>query len=257
MSPLIAVAGRIGPAGKVSRIEISFAGRRYLDAIIRAGGEPVTLAPRVLTEVQAGELMSRFGGLVLMGGADVDPELYGQDAHHRTYGVDRRNDEFEIALCRAAAAQQIPTLAVCRGMQVANVAFGGTLHQHLEDVATDVDIAHGPKGFPTPPEGVEHPIGVAPGSRLAIALVGHETPPAISYHHQAVDRLGDGFTATAWSDDGHVEAMERTSGWFVCLQWHPEDTADVDPAQQRIYDAFVGQALAEHGLVGQPRAAER
>ncbi len=253
MSPLIAVAGRIGPAGKVSRIEVSFAGRRYLDAVIRAGGEPVTLAPRALTVPEARELMARFDGLVLMGGADVDPELYGQDAHDRTYGVDRRNDEFEIALCRASAEQGIPTLAVCRGMQVANVAFGGTLHQHLEDVATDVDIAHGPLGFPTPPEGVEHPIEVAPGSRLAAALDGHETPPAISYHHQAVDRLGDGFAATAWSDDGHVEAMERDNGWFVCLQWHPEDTADVDPAQQRIYDALVEHARAEHARV---RAAE-
>jgi putative glutamine amidotransferase len=244
MSPLIAVAGRIGPAGRVSRIEISFAGRRYLDAVMRAGGEPVTLAPRSLTDEEATKLLHRFDGLLLMGGADVDPSLYGQDRHERTYGVDRRNDEFEVTLCRVAAALDLPTLAVCRGMQVANVAFGGTLHQHLDDVDTgeDVDILHGPTGFPSPPEGVEHPIEIEPGTLLAKALDGYGTPPAISYHHQAVDELGDGFVATARSDDGHVEAMEREHGWFVCLQWHPEDTAHEDARQQRIYDAFIEQA---------------
>ena len=242
MLPLIAVAGRIGAAGKVSRLEVSFAGRRYLDAVIRAGGEPVTLAPRDLSADDARHVLSRFDGLLLMGGADVDPELYGQDPHPRTYGVDRRNDEFEITLCRAADELRLPTLAVCRGMQVANVAFGGTLHQHLADLDLSVEIAHGPQGFPSPPEGVEHPIDIAPGSLLAKVLDGHAVPPAISYHHQAVDRLGAGFTVSAWAEDGQVEAMEREHGWFLCLQWHPEDTAQVDPAQQRLYDAFVDQA---------------
>ena len=108
---------------------------------------------------------------------------------------------------------------------------------------TSPHIAHGPKGFPSPKEGVEHPIRIEDGSLLSSVLDGHVTPPAISYHHQAVDSLGVGFRATAWAEDGHVEAMERSSGWFVCLQWHPEDTAHVDPAQQRIYDAFVERAL--------------
>jgi len=244
MLPLIAVAGRIGAAGKVSRLEVSFAGRRYLEAVIRAGGEPVTLAPRDITADDARSLLARFDGLLLMGGADVDPALYGQDPHPRTYGVDRRNDEFEVALCRAADELTLPTLAVCRGMQVANVAFGGTLHQHLADLDVSVEIAHGPQGFPSPPEGVEHPIDIAPGSLLAKVLDGHSVPPAISYHHQAVDRIGDGFTPSAWAEDGHVEAMERERGWFLCLQWHPEDTAHIDAAQQRIYDAFVEQARA-------------
>lgn len=244
MRPLIAVAGRIGAAGKVSRIEVSFVGRRYLDAVIRAGGEPVTLAPREFVPGQADDLLGRFDGLLLIGGADVDPALYGQEPHHRTYGVDRRNDDFEIALCHAADRLQVPVLAVCRGMQISNVAFGGTLHQHLDDLVTDVDIAHGPQGFPAPTEGVEHPIEVAPGSLLAKALDGYPVPPAISYHHQAVDRLGDGFSPIAWARDGHVEAMERDRGWFLGVQWHPEDTAPVDRSQQRIYDALVEQACA-------------
>ncbi len=247
MLPLVAVAGRIGASGKVSRLEVSFAGRRYLDAVMRAGGEPVTLAPRELTDAEADSLLSRFDGLLLMGGSDVDPDAYGQERHERTYGVDRRNDDFEMALCRAADRLRLPTLAVCRGMQVANVAFGGTLHQHLADLDLAVEVAHGPHGFPSPPEGVEHPIDIAAGSMLAHALEGYDTPPAISYHHQAVDRLGEGFTATAWAADGQVEAMERAEGWFVCLQWHPEDTAPDDPSQQRIYDVFVARASATQG----------
>ena len=247
MLPLIAVAGRIGARGKVSRLEVSFAGRRYLDAVLRAGGEPVTLAPRDLSDAQADALLARFAGLLLMGGSDVDPAVYGQERHERTYGVDRRNDDFEMALCRAAARLEMPTLAVCRGMQVANVAFGGTLHQHLADLDLPVEVAHAPQGFPSPTEGVEHPIDVASGSLLAAALQGYGTPPAISYHHQVVDQLGEGFTATAWAADGQVEAMERADGWFVCLQWHPEDTAPRDPSQQRIYDAFVERASLAQG----------
>ncbi len=247
MLPLIAVAGRIGAAGKVSRVEVSFAGMRYLEAVIRAGGEPVTLAPRSLSVTEARALLARFDGLLLMGGADVDPALYEQAPHPRTYGVDRRNDEFEMTLCRAADELGMPTLAVCRGMQVANVAFGGTLHQHLADLDVSVQVTHGPQGFPSPTEGVEHPLDIARGSLLAEVLDGHGVPPAISYHHQAVDRLGEGFVASAWAPDGHVEAMERNHGWFLCLQWHPEDTAPVDPSQQRIYDAFVERARAARG----------
>ena len=163
MFPLIAVAGRIGAAGKVSRLEVSFAGRRYLEAVIRAGAEPVTLAPRDLSHDEAQSILRRFDGLLLMGGADVDPAMYEQEPHPRTYGVDRRNDEFEVTLCRAAAELGMPTLAVCRGMQVANVAFGGTLHQHLADLEMSVEIAHGPQGFPSPTEGVEHPIEIEIG----------------------------------------------------------------------------------------------
>jgi putative glutamine amidotransferase len=127
------------------------------------------------------------------------------------------------------------------------VAFGGTLHQHLADLDVSVQVTHGPQGFPSPTEGVEHPLDIARGSLLAEVLDGHGVPPAISYHHQAVDRLGEGFVASAWAPDGHVEAMERNHGWFLCLQWHPEDTAPVDPSQQRIYDAFVERARAARG----------
>lgn len=241
VKPLIAVSGRIGAAGKVSRASVGFAPRPYLDSVMRAGGEPVILAPQEHDSHSARALLRRFDGLVLMGGADVDPALYGQEPHERTYGVNRENDEIEMAMARAAVELELPTLAICRGMQVATVAFGGTLHQHLPDAGIPGLIEHSPVAFPAPPDGVPHEIELEPGCRLAKALHLDRFEGA-SYHHQSVDRLGEGFAVTGWSRDGVVEAVEHESGWFVGVQWHPEDTAHLDPVQQRVYDGFVEQA---------------
>jgi len=136
--PLIAVAGRIAAAGRVSRSSIAFAGRVYLDAVLRAGGEPVTLSPRELRPEDAAELLSRFDGLVLMGGADVDPHLYGQTRQSHVYGVNTEQDHFEMALVHAAVEAKKPTLAVCRGIQLVNVALGGTLIQHIASRAFSI-----------------------------------------------------------------------------------------------------------------------
>jgi putative glutamine amidotransferase len=239
VKPLIAVAGRIGSPGRVSRSPVAFAARPYLDAVMRAGGEPVVLAPREHDHHSALGLLRRFDGLVLMGGSDVDPAIYGQAAHAATYGVNRENDEIEISLARAAVELELPTLAICRGMQVATVAFGGTLLQHLGDRPGLIE--HGPAGFPAPPDGVAHEIVIEAGCRLAKAL-GVERFDGASYHHQAVDRLGEGFVVTGAASDGVIEAMEHEAGWFIGVQWHPEDTAADDPIQQRLYDAFVDQA---------------
>jgi putative glutamine amidotransferase len=237
--PLIAVAGRLGPAGKVARTPVVFGGRRYLEAVLRAGGQPVLITPQPLDEAGAKELLGRFDGLVLMGGPDVDPDLFGQHPHPKVYGVNREQDDFEIALVRAALAIELPTLAVCRGLQVANVALGGTLVQHLEH---DEDTGtHAPDGFPAPPEGVVHPVDVAAGTLLAEAL-GTTAPHGASYHHQALDQLGDGLRVTAVGPDGVIEAAEYGSGWFVGVQWHPEDTAADDPEQQALFDTLVAEA---------------
>lgn len=244
VKPLIAVAGRIGAPGKVSRSPVAFAARPYLDAVMRAGGEPVVLAPRDLDHHTALGLLRRFDGLVLMGGSDVDPALYGQEPHATTYGVNRENDEIEMALTLAAVELELPTLAICRGMQVATVAFGGTLHQHLGDRRDYIDlIEHSPSGFPAPPDGVVHEIVVEPGCRLAKAL-GIERFEGASYHHQAIDRMADGFRVVGSAADGVIEAIEHEIGWFVGVQWHPEDTAADDPVQQQLYNAFVEQTTA-------------
>jgi putative glutamine amidotransferase len=241
VKPLVAVAGRIGAPGKVSRNPVAFAGRPYLDSVMRAGAEPVVLAPQSLDHRTALALLRRFDGLVLMGGSDVDPALYGQPPHATTYGVNRENDEIEMALSRAAIELELPTLAICRGMQVANVALGGDLHQHLPDVGIDALLEHSPPGFPAPPDGVMHEIDVDRGSRLAKAVDADRLHGA-SYHHQAVAEVGDGFKVVGRSSDGVIEAIEHDNGWFIGVQWHPEDTAAVDQLQQRLYDAFTEQA---------------
>lgn len=239
VKPLIAISGRIGASGQVSRSSVAFAARPYLDSVMRAGGEPVVLAPQAHDQRTAVALLRRFDGLVLMGGSDVDPALYGQERHDKTYGVNHELDEIEIAMAQAAVELELPTLAICRGMQVATVAFGGTLHQHLGDFPDMID--HSPIGFPAPPDGVIHDIQVEPGCRLAKA-VGLDSFAGASYHHQAVDGLGEGFNVVGQSSDGIIEAIEHEAGWFIGVQWHPEDTSAVDPIQQRLYDAFVTEA---------------
>jgi putative glutamine amidotransferase len=241
VKPLIAVAGRLGPAGRVSRDAVVFAGRRCLDAILRAGGEPVLLAPQPLTHTVAMGLLRRFDGLLLMGGADVDPRRYGAEPHAAVYGVNPEHDDFELALAEAAMTLELPTLALCRGMQVTNVAANGTLLQHLGDVDNLLD--HGPPtGAGPTSHGVLHTLDIRPGTRLAAALGPVDHPVGNSFHHQAVDEVGAGFSIAASSSDGVVEAIEHDRGWYVCVQWHPEDTAMRDPVQQRLFDAFVEQA---------------
>jgi putative glutamine amidotransferase len=155
--------------------------------------------------------------------------------HPALYGVDPERDEFEVALVLAADRLGMPTLAICRGLQVMNVAFGGTLHQHLPDLH-----ALEGHGLPNGASSV-HEVKVSESSRLAGA-----TRSAVlrcsSSHHQGLHRLAEGLDAVAWSRDGLVEAAERPSGWMVGVQWHPEATAAKDPAQQALFDALVAQA---------------
>lgn len=245
--PLIAVAGRIAAAGRVSRSEISFAGRVYLDAVLRAGGEPLTLTPRELTHEQALELLSGFGALVLMGGADVDPHLYGQNRQPHVYGVNHEQDHFEIALVHAAIELKLPTLAVCRGIQLVNVALGGTLIQHIGDIdlgdMTGV-IEHAPGKFPAGQEFALHDVEVTPRSKLSKAL-GATKVRVASFHHQGIDDIGKGLKVVARSPDGLVEALEHggSGQWLIGVQWHPEDTASTDARQQSLYNALIAQTM--------------
>jgi putative glutamine amidotransferase len=175
--------------------------------------------------------LERVDGLMLTGGPDVDPARYGQVPHPETYGVSAVRDDFEATLALAALDLGLPVLAICRGIQVLNVALGGSLVQHLPDVTTQV---HRP--------GERHGVTVTPGSRIHAAL-GAERAVGLSWHHQAIDRLADGLVVTGRADDGTIEAVElEGDGWVVGVQWHPEDTAADDPVQQRLIDAFVEQA---------------
>ena len=207
----------------------------YVDALRRAGGIPTLVLPG--DPRSPAELLERFDGLLLVGGGDVEPTRYGQEPHAELYGLEPDRDELEIALLHEADRRGLPALCVCRGMQVMNVAFGGTLIQHLPD-----DPTYQPHGTPSGEDGLLHEVRLEPGSRVARAT-GAETLICSSHHHQGVDRLGERLLATGRSPDGLVEAIEREGeGWMVGVQWHPEDTAATDPAQQALFDALVAAA---------------
>ena len=210
----------------------------YLDALRRAGARTAILSPG--EEGTPEEILEPFDGLLLVGGGDIDPARYGGGSNDHLYGIEPDRDAFEIELVRAADRLALPTLCICRGMQVMNVAFGGSLHQHLPDVPGL--IQHG-----VPIEGTLtiHQVDPAPGSRLA-AVTKAGSLASASHHHQGIDRLADGLVATGRTEDGLIEAIERIvpdqqdtrATWMVGVQWHPEETAEHDPAQQSLFDAL-------------------
>jgi len=240
------VPGRVVAAGRAGRLEAVTAGRAYLDAVSRGGGLGLVVAPRPLTDEAADAIVAAGDGLLLLGGPDVEPARYGRPAHPRTYGVDPVQDAFELALLGAALRAGVPVLAICRGLQLVNVAFGGTLHQHLGD--TDGLLEHAPPTFPKAEAGAIGsllPVTVQPGCRLHRLLGGEATPLTVTgahSHHQAVDRIGSGLIVVGASTDGVVEALEHPGHWLVAVQWHPEDTAHDDPTMQRLFAGFVAGA---------------
>jgi putative glutamine amidotransferase len=186
-------------------------------------------------------LLKGFKALVLMGGADVDPHLYGQQRQPHVYGVNPEQDHFEMALVHAAIEMKLPTLAVCRGIQLVNVALGGTLIQHIGDIPGVVQ--HAPGKFPAGQDYALHDVDISPRTKLSKA-VGATKVNVASFHHQGIDVVGKGLKVVARSADGLVEGLEHTGRdqWLIGVQWHPEDTASTDPCQQNLYDALITAA---------------
>ncbi|HLX89483.1 MAG TPA: gamma-glutamyl-gamma-aminobutyrate hydrolase family protein [Acidimicrobiales bacterium] len=189
----------------------------YVHAVERAGGAAMVL-PVQSTGVE--ELLARVDGVVLSGGPDVDPAHYGEERHPETQSPRAERDEFELRVALLVLERAVPTLGVCRGMQVLNVARGGTLHQHLPDLV-------GHRGHsPVAGEFAWHRVTVDPDSRLAAALGRHEIETA-SHHHQAVATLGRGLRIVARADDNTAEAFEDPSAPYLFgVQWHPEAGTD-------------------------------
>lgn len=211
----------------------------YLEALRRAGARPVAIgAPE---EGSAAEILEPFDGLVLIGGGDVNPARFGQRQHPEVYGIEQERDALEIDLLLEADRSAVPVFGICRGLQVVNVAFGGTLHQHLPDLP-GVYQHSVPRGH----KRLMHEIKVAESSRLQEAC-GETTVEVASSHHQGIDRLGEGLVAVAWAGDGLIEGIERSDRWVVAVQWHPEQTAAADPGQQALFDSFVEQARRRSG----------
>lgn len=208
----------------------------YVDAVRAGGGRPVLLPPG---DDDPAALLDGVDGIVLCGGGDIDPARFGGAAEHDTiYSTCAERDDFELALVRECLDRATPTLAICRGLQVLNVACGGDLHVHLPDVVGE-SVAH----RVSRERHTSHAVRLDPSSRLA-TLLGAEPVMVASWHHQAIDRLGDGLRAVAWADDGTVEAveMERAPG-MLAIQWHPElQVREPDRRQLRLFEELVAMA---------------
>jgi putative glutamine amidotransferase len=224
------------PQGEPAQHEMAL-GLKYLQALERAGAIPIVCPP--LPAALAESLLERVDGLCMSGGPDLDPAAYGERRHVSTGPVESQLDEFELALARAADARGLPILAICRGMQVLNVARGGSLHQHLPDLNAG-EVNHrqtAPGSEPT------HPVSIRSASRVARVL--ERTHADVnSFHHQGVARLGEGLVITGRAPDGTVEAIEAMDREFVLgVQWHAE-TLQAQPEQKALFVAFVDSARA-------------
>jgi putative glutamine amidotransferase len=210
--------------------------RTYPAAVQRAGGLALILPPDEAASEAPDLLLDRFDGLLLAGGADVDPASYGAEPHPQTGVTWPERDRFEIALGRRAIERGMPVLGACRGMQILNIALGGTLHQHLPDVVGTHVHRHTPGVFG------DHEVRLEPGS-LAARAVGAERSLVKSHHHQGLAELGDGLVATGWSDDGLIEAVELPGEPFVLgVLWHPEEEE-----ASRVIASLVEAARAKVG----------
>lgn len=225
----------VTPHGEPSQQEMAL-GLRYLRAIEDAGGIPVVVPP--LQSEAADLLLSRVSGVCLSGGPDLDPVAYGAQRHERTGPTWRELDAFELTLARAADSRRLPILAVCRGLQVLNVARGGTLHQHLPDV-TGPRINHRQQ---KPGRDSTHWVKLTEQSRLR-EILGAERTKVNSFHHQAVDTLGERLAVTGRASDGTVEGLEAIDREFVvAVQWHAECLVE-RPDQAALFGAFVEAAV--------------
>jgi putative glutamine amidotransferase len=210
-------------------LEAAMSPLSYVTSIERAGGRVLLVPP---SEDAVEETLNALDGLVLSGGEDLHPELYGADPHPETQGTRLERDRAELALLEGALARDMPVLAVCRGSQVLNVGLGGDLDQHLPDALGSDRHRH------TPGEFADHDVDLKQGSRLA-ALLG-DRAPVKSHHHQGYRRLGNELEPVAWAEDGTIEALELGSKRFVLgVLWHPEEGKDL-----ALFEALVREAAA-------------
>ncbi len=226
--PVILVPARFSESASALRYRAEVGARTLVEAVYRAGGEPLLMHPAgVRAEVRA--RLAIADGVLLPGGGDLDSRWTGGPAHPSLYDVDVDQDAFDLAVADAVLDSGRPLLAICRGAQVVNVVLGGGLTPDLAE--TTGDHRHR-----------RHRVEVAPGSELGRVM---GTDVTVScYHHQCLGRLGTGLEVVARAADGVAEAVElpARAGWFAGVQWHPEDTAGADPAQAALFAAFVAAA---------------
>jgi gamma-glutamyl-gamma-aminobutyrate hydrolase PuuD len=225
--PVVGITTYLTPAAWGAwNLEAALVPAAYVRSVVRAGGAPLLVPPGASYD----ETLDSLDGLIFSGGSDLDPELYGEQAHAETDGWVRERDDFELGLMQAALARDVPLLAICRGSQVLNVARGGDLEQHVPDrVHTNVHKE-------TPGVFAEHDVAVLPGTRLASIL--GDRADVKSHHHQGYNRLGTGLQEAARAPDGTVEALEDPTRRFALgVLWHPEEGQDL-----ALFEAFVREA---------------
>jgi putative glutamine amidotransferase len=217
--------------------------RNYVDAVQRAGGLAILLPSDPLLAKQPDEILDRIDGLVLAGGSDMDPATYGAERHPETVGMVPERDAFELALATRALERDLPFLGICRGMQVMNVARGGTLTQHLPDDLGHEDHRRVLGTF----ENADHDVRLAEGS-LAARVARTTRHATKSHHHQGVDRIGDGLQVTGWATlDDLPEALEVPGGRFALgVQWHPE-ADETSPLIAGLVEEARAYAADRHG----------
>ena len=233
-SPLIGVTTR-NSRSELYQIDVIQTPRPYSEALVRAGAIPV-LIPLNLPLDKLRELLGRLDGLVFTGGGDIEIHRFNGEPHEKLYDLDAERDEIEIQLVRQAAEDSKPFLGICRGLQIANVAFGGTLYTHIPDQLPGA-LKH--TNFPDHPwDYLAHPVQVSEGSRLA-EILGEPIVEVNSLHHQGIKDLAAGLKAVASAPDGLVEAIELPEHPFaVGVQWHPECLPQ-DARMQNLFRALV------------------
>ncbi|HME80701.1 MAG TPA: gamma-glutamyl-gamma-aminobutyrate hydrolase family protein [Candidatus Eremiobacteraceae bacterium] len=235
---------RIAIAVSASEVDAPDARAKYRFAIEQAGGQPELVAPpHFIASVP--DLIERFDGVLLPGGADVAPALYGSREHPSVQPAPEGTDEFQLEVARAAKRAGIPLFGICRGMQVMNVAFGGTLYEDIDDqyaAPNSLRLRHSQTPDHARDE-TTHVVEIVAGSALA-ELVGTTTMATNSLHHQAVRRVPAGLRAVAATRDGIVEAVEATDARAMCIgvQWHPEELVRRDEPSRALFRGFIAGA---------------
>jgi putative glutamine amidotransferase len=238
--PIIGITTRTAPVPP-SLLPSAMLQMSYINAVLNAGGVPVMI-PSALPEPGWKQLLKRLDGILFTGGGDIATELFHGEFHPAVYGIDTPRDKIELGLAGLAAQQGKPFLGICRGLQIVNVALGGTLYTHIPDQHPNA-ILHDYEGE----DGIEartalvHPVRIEEGSLMSKIVV----EPILnvnSLHHQGIKTLADGLTAVAFSPDGLVEAIELPQHPFgIAVQWHPEWLTDQEPIR-RLFKAFVDAA---------------
>ncbi len=236
MRPVIGIMSQPKQAVSASgNLDSHVIGHTYTDGVLRAGGIPVILLPVPSEDIAT--LLDRLDGIVFTGGGDIDSGRYGEDPHPELRKVNAARDEFELAVVHAAKSRRLPVLAICRGLQVMNVALGGTLIQDIPSIIGSTD--HGVIGDAV--YEAHQPVTIDADSDIAKA-VGKTELMVNSIHHQAVKNLAPGFRAVAWADDGVIEGIQHEDDeWpLLAVQWHPEFLGDnCDEASHLLFEAFV------------------